>query len=404
MPREELVCGLDIGSGQITCVIGKTDPTKEAIEIVASSIIPCRGVNGGVVVNINETALGVKKVIEESETKIDEVIHEVYLGIRGSHIETVNNKGVSAILRTDKEITAEDVTSVIENAKAIPMQADRVIIDAIPQQFQIDRQKGVHDPTGMEGTHLEVFIHIITASSTTLNNIYKSVAQAGFTAIEPPIYGLISVGDVVVTNEEKELGCLLIDLGGQTTGLIFYSEGCIKSSKELMMGSDLITKDISYGLKTSLIQAREIKEKHGIAFPGMLKTSEDINYIGVDGRALKTTNRKQLAEIIAPRMEEIFEKIMDEIKNQDVEPPSIILTGGGSMLEGIEKACEKVTGIETRLGLPQGIRGPNEIVSNPSYAAAIGLLKYHPGQAEGHRPSSNLRSSPILKRLAKFFK
>ncbi|MBU2613959.1 MAG: cell division protein FtsA [Elusimicrobiota bacterium] len=405
MAREELICGLDIGSSQITCVVGKTDAYKDSIEVVSSSRIACRGVIGGVVVNINETALGVKKVIEEAEEKIDAMIHDVYLGIRGSHVETVNNKGVHAILRTDKEITAEDVTSVIENAKAIPMSSDRVIIDTIPQQFQIDRQKGVHDPTGMEGNHLEVNIHIITASSTTLNNIYKSVAQAGFSIIEPPVYGLVAVGNVVVTNEEKELGCLMVDLGGQTTGLVFYGENCIKSSKELTIGCDLITKDISHGLKTSLLQAKEIKERHGVAFPSMLKGNENIDYIGVDGRIMKTTNRKELAEYIAPRLEELFEKISEEIENQDITPPGIILTGGGSMLEGIDKACEKVTGIETRLGLPQGIRGPNEITSNPAFATAIGLLKYSPGQEETRRPGmKSISRMPMWRKLRDMFK
>ncbi|MDI6640980.1 MAG: cell division protein FtsA [Elusimicrobiota bacterium] len=381
MARQEVMCGLDVGSAQITCVLGRRDVSKNTIEIISGAKVGCRGVNGGVVVNIPETVSGIKQVVEEAEEGTDIVVYNVYLGVRGAHIETLNNRGVLSISRTDKEITAEDVMSVIETARAIQLSPDREIIDIIAQEFSVDRQKGVPDPTGMEGNYLEVYVHIVTAATTHLKNISKAVSQAGFSIIEP-IYNILGVGDIVVTDEEKELGCLLVDFGGQTTGLAVYSERSIRYSKELPLGSDLITRDISHALRTSIAQAREIKERYGVASPKMINKDEEIEFTGVDGRTIRKTNKKFLAEIIAPRVEEIFEKVNEELQNANladvVVPGGVILTGGGALLGGIEKAVEQILGIGVRLGLPQGVKGPNDIISNPAFATAIGLLKYRP--------------------------
>ncbi len=407
MAKQEIICGIDVGSSQISAVIGRIDHEKDVLEIISGGKAFCRGTNGGVVVNIGETANGIKKAIEEAEEKADEVIHSVYLGIRGSHIHTVTNRGVISISRTDKEITTEDVTSVIENAKAIQISADREIIDTVPQEFSVDRQRGVPDPTGMEGNYLEVYVYIVTASRTHLNNIYKAVAQAGFSVVEP-IYGLLAVCDVVVSNEEKELGCLLIDFGGQTTSLAVYSENSIKFSKELQIGSDLITRDISYALRTSFANAREIKEKYGVASPKFIDAdkNEEIEFVGVDGRTVRKTNTKFLSEIIAPRVEEIFETINNEIQNANffdvIVPGGVIITGGGSLLSGIDRACEEVLGISSRLGVCQGVKGPQDIISNPSFATAIGLLKYRPsGLVE--KPGF-IRKTPFWRRIREIFR
>jgi cell division protein FtsA len=281
----------------------------------------------------------------------------------------------------DKEITHDDVTSAIDNAKAIRISSDREILDTVSQDSSLDGQRGVHNPVGMEGSYLEVFVHVVTSSVTHLNNIYKAITKAGFKVIEP-IYGLLATGDVSVTEEEKALGCLLIDFGGQTTGVAIYAEDSIKFSKELPFGSDLITTDISHALRTSVIQAKLIKEKHGVAMPSLLTEDMEIEFMGVDGRTLRKVNRRYLAEIISPRLEEIFNKINDEVQNSPyadvVVPGGIILTGGGASLEGSTTAIEKVLGISTRIGLPQGITGPNKIITDPNYATAIGLLKYRP--------------------------
>ena len=305
MPREEVICGLDIGSGQVVCVLGQTDQNSELINIVSSGQDSCRGVKGGIVVDIDETANSIANAIEEAEKKADVVIHNLYLGVRGVHIETHNSRGVVSISRADKEIISDDVTSAIDNAKAIRISSDREIIDTVSQDSSLDGQRGVHNPVGMEGSYLEVFVHVVTSSITHLNNIHKAITKAGFKVIEP-IYGLLATGDVVVTEEEQALGGLLIDFGGQTTGIAIYAEGSIKFSKELPLGSDLITTDISHALRTSVIQAKLIKEKQGVAIPSLLTEDREIEFMGVDGRTLRKVNRRYLAEIISPRLEEIF--------------------------------------------------------------------------------------------------
>jgi len=376
-----MICGLDIGSGQVICVLGHHDPDTGLINIVSAGQDPCRGTKGGVVVDIDDTANSIGNAIEEAEKKVDVVVHRLYLGIRGTHVETHNSRGVVSISRTDKEITADDVHSAVDNAKAIRISSDRDIIDTVDQDASLDGQRGVRNPVGMEGSYLEVFVHIVTASNTHLNNIYKAIAKSGFGVIEP-IYSLLATGDVVVTEEEKGLGCLLVDFGGQSIGLAIYAEGSIKYSKELPFGGDLITADISHALRTSVAQAKIIKEKHGVAAKSLLSDDREVEFMGVDGRTMRNVSRSYLADIISPRLEEIFDKISDEVQNSPyadvIVPGGIILTGGGSSLEGVTTACEKILEISTRPGLPQGITGPNNIVSDPAYATAIGLLKYRP--------------------------
>lgn len=407
MARHEVLCGVDMGSSQVTCAIGRRDTEDGHLEIISGARSYCKGVSGGVVVNISEASNGIKKAIEEAESRSGDVVNEVYLGLRGAYMESFNNKGMTSMSRTDKEITDEDVTNVIDNAKAIQLSHDRDIIDTIPQEFSVDRQKGVPNPLGMEGNYLEVYVHIVTAPFTFMTNIYKAVQQAGFKAIDP-VYSVLGVGEVVVLDEEKELGCLLIDFGGQTTSAAVYSEKAIRFSKELPIGSDLITRDISHALKTSLAQAKEIKEKHGVVAPSFVKEDEEIEYVGVDGHSHRKTTKKYLAEIIGTRFENIFESINEVIRTENYSegnlPGGIILAGGGALLQGCEQACEQVLGMNARLGLPQEIRGPNEIISNPAYTGAIGILKYRSLSESPRSGSKIMFGSSLFKKLQKFLK
>ncbi len=216
MSKPEILAGLDIGSGQLACVIGKRMPENDHVEIIAAARQSCRGLKGGVVINIDETALAIGHVVEAAEEMAKESVRDLIVGIRGAHIQTFNHHGAINIARTDKEITTDDVQQVIESTKAVPISTDREIIHVIPQDFVLDRQQGVPNPVGMEGSLLEVEVHIVTAGSSHLNNIWRSINNGGF-GIREPVYGLLALGDVVVTQEEKDLGCLLIDLGGATT-------------------------------------------------------------------------------------------------------------------------------------------------------------------------------------------
>ncbi|MBI4054839.1 MAG: cell division protein FtsA [Elusimicrobia bacterium] len=380
MASKGIFTALDLGSSRVVCVIAAEDPKTGGVEVLGHSMVACRGLRGGVVVNIVETAQAVARAVEAAEEQAEETVQEVHLGVRGAHFQTFNNRGACNIARTDKEITAEDVTTVIENAKAIPISNDREILHVIPQGFSLDRQRGVPNPAGMEGSLLEVEVHVVTASSTHLNNLFKAVNQAGFEVAES-IYSLLAVGDLVVTDEEKELGSVLVDLGGQTVGVAVYAEGSIRFSRELALGSDLITRDLAYGLRTSLVAAQNIKERHGAALSSLLNGEEDVEFLGVDGRSPRKIKQRTLVEIIQPRVEEIFTVVMEELQSSGladvVVPGGAILTGGGSLLRGMPEAAEQILGMPVRMGLAQiPIVGTQDISTHPSYVTALGLLRY----------------------------
>jgi cell division protein FtsA len=402
MSKEEIITGLDIGSNQVCCVMGKRSQETGAFEIIGGAKLLCRGVKGGVVINLQETSYAVAKVIEEVEEQTKQTVRQIYIGLRGNHIESANARGAINISRTDKEITAEDVAGAVDNAKTIRLSTDREILHAVPQEFSLDHQRGVPNPVGMEGTFLEVDVHILIASTSHLSNIYKAIAQAGFEIIEP-IYGLMAVGDLVITQEEKELGCLLIDLGGLTTGVSIYTEGSIRFSKEIQIGSDYITRDISHSLRTSLLTAQSIKEKYGVSMRNVLKTDTKFDYTGVDGRTIKPCTQRQLVDIIQPRLDQIFVAVEQELKNSNLAetiiPGGVIITGGGARLEGMVSAAEQALGCSARIGLPQDILGPDAIISDPSYATAIGLLRSEVFSGPGFAPHKFVKGTSIFKKL-----
>ena len=390
MSKGQVLAGIDIGSNQVCCVLGKIYEETGELEILSGSRLPCKGVKGGVVISIQETSYAIGKVVEAAEEQAKETAQNICLGLRGNHIESMNAHGAINISRTDKEITKEDVMSAIETAKAVRLSQDREILDSIPQEYSLNHQRGVPNPVGMEGNFLEVDVHIVTASSSHLNNIYKATSQAGFKEILSHMYGLVAVGNTVITQEEKELGCLLVDFGGLTTGLAIYSEGSIRYSKELQVGSDFITRDISHGLRTSMSSAQEIKEKYGIAMSSLLDTDDKFDYKAVDGRTLRESTRRQLVEIIQPRLDQIFVMIDEEIHKSNyadaIVPGEVIITGGGAKLEGIISAAEQALNCSARLGLPRDMKGNDKIISDPAFATAIGLINEEANMSEGYMP------------------
>jgi cell division protein FtsA len=408
MAKQDVVAGLDIGSAQVTVVIGRRDAQTGQIEVLSGSRSATPGgLKGGVVINIDETARAVTRICEEAEDAAKEMVKELTIGIRGTHLQTFNNHGALNIARTDKEITAEDVEKAIESAQAVHMSPDREIIHTIPQGFTLDRQQGVPNPVGMEGSLLEVDTHIVTASRSHLNNIFKAINQAGFSVTEP-IYGLLAAGEVVVTQEERDLGCLLVDIGGQTTDLAVYFDGSVHFTEKMPIGADAITRDLAYGLRTSLSQAQQIKENYGVAMSNLLEQNEgEVNFTAMDGRTFRKVSRRFLVDIIEPRVEEIYtmvsEKLQDSGYADRVVPGGLILTGGGSLLKGVEQAGERILQLSTRVGLPQGVIGKSDIVGHPSFATAVGLLSFpFRGDNQWHvasrRRSAN-RAGSVVQRL-----
>ncbi|MBI4061390.1 MAG: cell division protein FtsA [Elusimicrobia bacterium] len=379
--KQELVAGLDVGSGRITCLIGAPDAGTGTVKILGGASVACRGVKGGVVINIIEAASAATRAVEEAEAAVGATVSQVWLGVRGSHLQSFNNRGAFNIARTDREITAADVDSVVGSAKAIPLSSDREILHVVPQGFSLDRQRGVPHPVGMEAALLEVDVHIVTASSAHLNNIMKTVGQAGFSVIEP-VYGLLAAGELLVTPEEKELGSVLIDLGGQSLSIGVYCEGAIKYSKEVPIGSDFITRDLAVGLKTSIATADRIKIEHGIAHPSLLNGDADVDCHGIDGRTPLRIKTSTMMGIILPRVEEIFSIVAEDLQNSSyadvVAPGGAILTGGGSLLRGTIMAAQQILGVPVRLGVPHPdmVHTEDEKWLSPVYSTALGLLLY----------------------------
>ncbi|MBI3549481.1 MAG: cell division protein FtsA [Elusimicrobia bacterium] len=380
MPKPEIIAGLDMGSGRVTCVIGQADPDSGTVTALAGSTVACRGIKGGVVLNIAETARAIQHAVEQAEELAKQDVTGLYLGVRGKHLQSFNNRGAYNIARTDKQITPEDVAAVIDNAKAIPISGDREFLHVIPQSFSLDRQRGVLHPVGMEASLLEVEVHIVTASSSHLNNLIKSVAEAGFEVIEP-VYGLLAGGELLLNPEERELGALVIDFGGQSLSVGIFAEGSIKFSKDLDVGSDFITRDLAVGLRTTVTTAEKIKLEHGIAHPKLLNGDDDIRFTGVDGRSHHTVKTSAMLDIILPRVEQIFTAVSDEVSNSNyadlVVPIGAVLTGGGSLLKGMTESAEQILNMPVRLGIPhQGIVTAPDAIMTANYATALGLLKY----------------------------
>lgn len=378
--KPDVVAGLDIGSGRVTCLIGSVEPGTGAVKVLGGSSVVCRGLKGGVVINIIEAASAVTRAVEEAEAAAGATVSQVWLGVRGSHLQSFNNRGAYNIARTDREITADDVHAVVSSAKAIPLSTDREILHVVPQGFSLDRQRGVPHPVGMEASLLEVDVHLVTASSAHLNNVMKTVGQAGFEVVEP-VYGLLAAGELLVTQEEKELGCVLVDMGGQSVSLGVYCEGSIKYSKEIPLGCDFITRDLAVGLKTSINTAEKIKIAHGIAHPSLLNGDAEFECHGIDGRTPLKVKTSTMMGIILPRVEEIFSVIAEDLQNSSyadvVAPGGAILTGGGSLMRGTAQAAQQILGLPVRVGLahPDQVSADEQWLS-PVYSTALGLLLY----------------------------
>ncbi|HUT86136.1 MAG TPA: cell division protein FtsA [Elusimicrobiales bacterium] len=379
MAKSEIIAGLDMGSGNVTCVLAEQELDSDTIKIISGSKVECKGLKGGVVVDIKDTANAVAEAVEKAEEEAQRTADFVLMGVRGSHLQSLNSHGAYNIARTDKEINAEDVQFAVENAKAIPISSNMKILKVTPQSFSIDRQRGVPNPEGMEGSLLEVDVHVVTASTSHLNNLEKAVNKAGF-KVEESIFNLVALGECVLTTEEKELGVVLMDLGGEVTSIAIYADGCIQFSKEIPFGCDLITRDIAYGLHTSRSAARNIKEKYGIATSAFLMEDEEIPVPSLDGQNTHNVTSSFLLDIIQPRVEELFEKVREEIqKTKYADIPGVgVITGGGSLLKGIPEIACQAMGIREvrRAGVLRELVTADEKFFNPAYTGAISLIVY----------------------------
>ena len=372
--RDNLVVGLDIGTTKICAIVGAV--TEDGIDIVGIGSSPSRGLRKGVVINIDSTVQSIRKAIEEAELMAGCEIKSVFAGIAGGHIKGINSQGVIAI--KNREVAADDVKRVIEAAKAVAIPMDREVLHILPQEFIIDDQDGIREPLGMSGVRLEAKVHIVTGAAASAQNIVKSCNRAGLDVADIVLEQLAS-SEAVLSPEEKELGVALVDIGGGTTDVAIFVDGAIKHTSVLALGGNQITNDIAVGLRTPMAEAERIKQKYGCCLASLVGKEETIEVPSVGGRKPRILSRQLLAEILEPRVEEIFTLVNREIVKsgfEDVIASGIVITGGSTILEGMPELAEQVFNLPVRRGSPQGIGGLVDVVNSPVYSTGVGLVVY----------------------------
>jgi cell division protein FtsA len=393
--QENIIVGLDIGTTKICAVVGEL--TGEKINIVGIGTHPSIGLRKGVVVNIESTVESIQKAIEEAELMAGCEISAVYAGIAGGHITGFNSRGIVAI--KGPEVTQQDVDRVIDAARAVAIPMDREVIHVIPQEFMIDDQGGIQNPIGMSGVRLEAKIHIVTGAVTSAHNIVKCANRSGLDVCDIVLEPLAS-GEAVLTDEEKDVGTALLDLGGGTSDLAIFSGKNIKHTFVLSLGGNNLTNDISIGLRASMGDAEKIKKKYGTCISRNISADETVDVPGMGGRKPRKLQRQILGEILEPRMEEIFSLIKREVFRAGMEKivtSGVVLTGGTSLLEGVTDIAESVFDLPTRLGTPRGISGLTDVVNNPMYATGVGLVLY--GARNQPKKKFRIRDTNIFNRI-----
>ena len=379
MAKTNIIAGLDVGSGKLTAVAAAHDFETNTLQILAGRSVPCKGVRGGVVSDIRETSAAVTHLLGGIERELNKDIGSLFVGVRGAHLESFCNHGTYNISRMDKEITQSDMELAVENAKAMPIKNDNEIVNVITQGFSIDKLRGINNPEGMEGSLLEVDVHITTGSSTHLNNLAKAIQRPGY-KIDGTFYGLVPLGDCVLSQEEKDIGAMIIDLGGETMSVGIYIDGILKFSRDIPYGCDLITSDLSRVLHTSRQNAREIKEKYGVAFPTFLDEEGEVPVPSLDGRSSHNIKKSYILDIIQPRVEELFEQIQHCVATSGYKnfPVVGVLTGGGSQMPGMTDQAVNILGLkEVRRGVVQrDLVTSDDDFFDPVYSTAMALAVY----------------------------
>jgi cell division protein FtsA len=399
-----MIVGLDIGTSKIVALVGKQNPDG-SIEVAGIGSHPSRGLKRGVVVNIETTVQAIQRAVEEAELMAGCRIHSVYAGIAGSHIRSMNSHGIVAI--RDREVTQADMDRVIDAAQAVAIPADQKILHILPQEFVIDNQEGIKEPLGMSGVRLEAKVHLVTCAVNAVQNIDKCVRRCGL-EVDDIILEQLASSYSVLTDDEKELGVCMVDIGGGTTDIAIFTGGAIRHTAVIPIAGDQVTNDIAMALRTPTQNAEEIKTRYACALTQLAGADETIKVPGVGDRAPRDLSRAALAEVVEPRYEELFALVQSELRRsgfEDLIPAGIVLTGGSSMMEGVVELAEEIFHAPVRLASPTGITGMSDVVSNPVYATGAGLLMYgfkqiELGQGRESRPASE---NTLLARIKNWF-
>jgi len=373
--KGQLIVGLDIGTSKVVAIVGMITQDG-AIEIVGLGSSASRGLKKGVVVNIDSTVQSIQRAIEEAELMSGCDIHSVQVGIAGSHIQGQNSHGIVAI--KDKEVVDADIDRVIDAARALAIPSDQRILHILPQEYLIDNQDGIKDPLGMSGVRLEARVHVITAAINAVQNIEKCVRRCGL-QIDQIILEQLASSHAVLTEDEKELGVCLVDIGGGTTDIAIFTEGAIRHTSVLPIAGDQVTNDIAMAFATPTLHAEDIKIKYACALAQLASENETIQVPSVGDRPSRSLTRQALAEVVEPRYEELFNLIQAEIRRsgfEDLIPSGIVLTGGTAKMEGAVDLAEEIFHSPVRLASPQNVTGMSDFVKNPVYSTGVGLLMH----------------------------
>jgi cell division protein FtsA len=382
-PQQRLLVGLDIGTSKVVAIVGELQDDN-SVEVIGFGMHPSRGLKKGVVVNIESTVTSIQRAVEEAELMAGCEIHSVYAGIAGSHVRSLNSHGIVAI--RDREVARSDVDRVIDAARAVAIPADQKILHVLPQEFIIDGQEGIREPIGMSGVRLEARVHMVTGAASAAQNIVKCVQRCGL-EVEDIVLEQLASSYAVLTEDEKELGVCLVDIGGGTTDIAVFNSGAIRHTAVIPIAGDQVTNDIAISLRTPTQYAEEIKIKYACALSQLATADETIEVPSVGDRPSRRLARQTLAEVVEPRYEELFGLVRDELRRSGFEEmvaAGVVLTGGSSKMEGAVELAEEVFHMPVRLGLPQHVRGLGDVVRNPIHATGVGLLVYARKHAAGH--------------------
>jgi cell division protein FtsA len=398
--KNKIISAIDIGTTKVTTLISSLTADTDKINVIGVAAAPAKGLRKSQIVDIDETIESITQSVESAERMAGYTISNALASISGSHIESLNSKGVVAVAEPEGEISANDVNRVIEAARAVSLPTSREILHVIPRDFKVDSQEGVKDPVGMSGVRLEAEAHLISGSATAMRNITKCISEIGIDVNSLVFSGLASA-EAVMTSTEKELGAVLVDLGGGSTSVSVFVEGALSFSSVLPVGAKNITNDLAIGLRVSLETAEKIK----VALSKLDRDSGEDDELNLKKLNLTEDvgklSKKTLVEgIIRPRLNEVFSLVGEELKKSGfggTTPSGLVVTGGGALTVGLETACKRTLSLPVRIGYPKGLSGLVDEIKSPAYAAAWGLIEY------GVKNSKGINSDSSLKKVGRIF-
>ncbi len=401
-PQLQKIVGLDIGTNKVAAIVAEV--TEEGVlEIVGIGTHHSRGLKKGVVVNIESTVQSIQRAVEEAELMAGCAIDAVYAGIAGSHIRSLNSHGIVAI--RDREVYAQDVERVIDAAQAMAIPADQKILHVLPQEYVIDNQEGVKEPLGMSGVRLEAKVHMVTCAVNAVQNIEKCIERCGL-VVNDVILEQLASSYSILSEDERDLGVCLVDIGGGTTDIAVFTGGAIRHTAVIPIAGDQVTNDIAMALRTPTQNAEELKIKYACALTQLAQPDEVIKVPGVGDKPARELSRQSLAEVVEPRYDELFTLIQAELRRsgfEDLVASGIVLTGGASKMEGVIDLAEEIFHMPVSLGVPRNVAGLKDIVRNPIYATGVGLLQYGLEREKEHSTKRGSARSGVIARVRSWF-